>query len=478
MRATAGPATIAFRVARSGGTVRAYAWPSLDSAIWRSEAALPPVAKVLGFSAPAGRLVLQSAKGAILWLDVRRNVLLPAGPALRQAILVGGAGDVAGLDGTGRLVRVSPDGITWRGALPGPIAALQAIPDGSLTAIGTGARGAEVWRWIPPDTGAPLRVGVPRGAILATGAVGSRLWVAAPGTVRGLAASTLEDVTTLAGFPAAPPLAVTTTPSGNTVLAVFERATTIELVDRDRNLHAPSWGLPGVARDLRMDGLGRLVLVRPAQGESAWAVDVASGQVRSTLSSSWRDDLPAVAPDGSVLVVLGPDVSRLDAVTLQRAATVPGGALDWWHVANWDGFTARGGEAPPPVFAGVESVAADALDSAIAAAEAAEAAEATEATEATAARPAPVSDAGARADSTVAAEPRWLVSFASVVDPARAESLAAQLRQGGAPARAMAVPGARGPVHRVVLGPFATRDSAVRAGRATGREHWIIPVTP
>ncbi len=462
-RPAIGPATIVFRVARSGGPVRAYAWPSLDSAFWQSDVAVPPIGRVLGFAAAAGRLVLQGSKGAILWLDVRRNVLAPPGPILRQPMLLGASGDVVGVDAAGALVRVSPNGTTWRVALPGPVGMLQTLPDGAIAALGTGATGPELWRWSPPDTGAPTRVGAPRGAVLAAGGAGGRLWLAAAGSVRGLVQKTLADATTLGGFPARTPVAMTTTPSGHLALVIYDQGTTVDVIDRDRNFRAPSWGLPGVGRDLRMDALGRVLLVRPAQGESAWALDVASGQVRSTLSSSWRDDLPTVTPDGSVLVVLGPDVSRLDATTLQRTATVPGGALDWWHVTTWDGFTARGGDAPPPVFAGVESLPPDALDSAIAEAEAE-----------AASPPIPA----AEADSSGAPAMRWQVSFASLVDPARADTLAAQLRAGGAAARVVAVSGARGMVYRVVLGPFATRDAAVRAGRATGREHWILPETP
>lgn len=460
-RPPAGPATVAFRIPRTGGAVRAYAWPALDSAFWTSEALVPPTARVLGFAPSVGRLVLQGSKGAVLWLDVRRNALLPAGPVLRLPVLLGTSGDVAGLDAGGQLVRVSPDGVTWRGTMPGPITELHALPDGSLVALGTGARGIEVWRWTPPDTAAPARTAAARDARLTAGATGGRLWLAAPGRVRGLATTTLADATVLDGLPVTKPSAITTTPSGNTVLALFGTASTVEVIDRDRNVRVPAWALPGAARDLRMDALGRLLLVRPAQGESAWAVDVASAQIRSTLSTNWRDDLPVVAPDGTVLVVLGPDVSRLDATSLQRVGSVLGGALDWWHVITWDGFTARGADAPPPVFAGMDSAVPDAIDSAIAAAD---------------------STAGTTpGDSAVRdslAPSRWMVSFASLVDAARAEALAQQVRDGGAPARVVPSTGARGPVYRVVLGPYATREAAVRAGRATGREHWVLPDTP
>jgi hypothetical protein len=265
------------------------------------------------------------------------------------------------------------------------------------------------------------------------------------------------------------------------VLGVFDATAAVTIVDRDRALQAPSWTLPGQPRDLRMDPQGRVVLVRPVQGESAWAVDMASGQVRSTLSTSWREDLPAVAPDGSVLVVLGPDLTRLDAATLQRAAVVPGGAADWWLVVTWDGLSAGAADALPPAFEGTTGAAPDALDSAIAAAEstasAPSSAPAAGAPGAGATRPPEDStrDAPAPHDSASPLPVRWMVSFASLVDAGRAAAVAQQLRAGGTPARVVTAAGAQGTmVHRVVAGPFATREDAVRAGRAAGREHWII----
>jgi cell division septation protein DedD len=455
--------------------VRAYAWPSLDSAFYTSASDLPATARVLGFAASPGWLVLQSASGAVQWLDVRRNTVLRAGLPLGQAAMLP-TGDVVGLDSTGRPVRVSPDGITWRGTVPGPVERLTALADGSLAAFGTGARGPELWRLAPPDTAVAARRSVGRGAVVAGSVAGGRLWLAAPGGVRAVAAATLTDALALDGFPKTAPRALVTTPSGHLALGVYDGTPGVEVVDRDRALHAPSWGLPGLARDLRMDPLGRVVLVRPTQGESAWAVDVASAQVRSTLSTSWRDDLPAVAPDGSVLVVLGPDVSRLDAKTLQRSAVVPGGALDWWLVVTWDGFTASARSDLPPAFAGTSGATPDALDSAIAASEAANATDSTP----PAPSPAPpTSPAATTRDSGIAGSPdsgrpaEWFVSFASLVDPARASALAAQLKSGGTAARVMTVAGARGTVYRVVAGPFAARDEAVRAGRSSGREHWI-----
>lgn len=429
---------------------------------------MPATARVLGFAQAPGWLVLQTPTGVVHWLDVRRNALLRSTQPLGQAALLP-SGDVAGLDSSGRPVRLSPDGVTWRGVVPGPVERLTALADGSLAAFGVGARGPELWRLAPPDSGVAARRSVGRGAIVAGSVAGGRLWLAAPGGVRAITASSLADALALDGFPRSAPRALVTTPSGHLALGLYDAASSVEVVDRDRALHAPSWTLPGLARDLRMDPLGRVLLVRPASGESAWAVDVASAQVRSTLSTSWRDDLPAVAPDGSVLVVLGPDVSRLDASTLQRTAVVPGGALDWWVVVTWDGFATGPTNALAPAFANTNGASPDPLDSAISAAESAAVRDAVR----EAVPPPATAESSGVAGSDSSRPPQWFVSFASLVDPSRAAALAAQLKAGGTAARVMVSAGARGAVHRVVAGPFASRDDAVRAGRASGREHWI-----
>src|SRR5688500_20185114 len=61
---SAGPAAVVLRVSRTGGTVRAYAYPDLDPAVWRSSAAAPAPARALGFDADAGQLSFRDTKGA------------------------------------------------------------------------------------------------------------------------------------------------------------------------------------------------------------------------------------------------------------------------------------------------------------------------------------------------------------------------------------------------------------------------------
>lgn len=482
----AGPQAIAFRVPRAGGTVRAYRWDRLDSAAWTSSVAVPAVGRILGFAPGPGYLVMATPKGAILWLDVRRDELLPQGPTLDLAVPstdgFATRGEVVGVDPGNTVVRATPAGATLRARPPAPVRALVSTPDGAVVGYGHTAAGAEVWRWAPPDTVIARREKADRNASLAPGAAGGRLWIAAPGNLRALAPAQLTEALALGDLPRGPVRDVATTPSGSTVFALYDGAAAIEVVDRYRGVRVPDWPLPGQPKALRVDAAGRTLLVRPASGESAWAVDIATATTRSTLSTSWRGDLPTVAPDGTVVTVLGPDVALLDAESLQRTRSVPNGAADWWLVAIWDGLTASGIAAAPTNWAGIDTATAAPTDStappdSIVRSDSGRAAGDAAASRAAAVPadsvPPPAEASPSRQDGNTPS--RWLVSFASLVSEDGATALAREIRSTGAPARVVRAAGARGEVFRVVMGPFTSRDSAVRAGRTSGRPHWIVP---
>ena len=50
--------------------------------------------------------------------------------------------------------------------------------------------------------------------------------------------------------------------------------------------------LPGAARAVRMDPLGRYLLVRAAEGDSAWVVAVGTRRLVGAVRTAWRADLP------------------------------------------------------------------------------------------------------------------------------------------------------------------------------------------
>lgn len=441
--------------------MQAFRWPDLERPVWSSPAPLPPTSRIVDFAADIGRLTVADTAGRLIRLDLRRATVQR--PSVPVRLALGGAadGELFAAEALLRAVYRTDGAVqSWRANVVAAPQSLVPLARGGVLVVAAIGDSLLLDRFAPPDTAAAARATVAAGLLSAEAA--GRLWLARTGSIEALDAKTLAVVATVRDVPNGAPLALVTTPSGNAVFVVHDKSPSIEVIDRYRGAKSASWVLPAPGRALRVDPLGRTLLVRPWQGESSWAVDVATGRVRSTLSTSWRDDLPRVLPDGTVLVVLGPDVAWLDADSLQRRGTVSGGASSWWHVVQWDGFRVRGGAPPPPSFAGIDTVAPDAIDSAIAATEASGSA--------AAATDADTSAEAAAADTTT----RWLVSFASSVDEARAQALASQLRAGGTAARVITAEGARVRTYRVVLGPFDTRDAAVRAGRAAGREHWIV----
>jgi hypothetical protein len=185
--------------------------------------------------------------------------------------------------------------------------------------------------------------------------------------------------------------------------------------------------LPGPAAAIRTDPLGRMLLLRPAQGDSIWLWDPAREELLGTVPGRWRDDLPAVAPDGSVLVARGQDVvaHSPDSLTVRRV--IAGGARDRWLAAAW-------------------SPRRPALE--------------------------PVSD------STEAGEPaatgtEFYVQVSSTANEAWAQDLARSLRAAGLKAGVLA-PSEDEDRYRVVLGPYPTREAAEATGRKLGRPFWIF----
>jgi hypothetical protein len=185
--------------------------------------------------------------------------------------------------------------------------------------------------------------------------------------------------------------------------------------------------LPGPAGAIRTDPLGRILLLRPAQGESIWLWDPAREELLGTVPGRWREDLPAVAPDGSVLVARGQDVvaHAPDSLTVRRVIT--GGARDRWLAAAWNP------RRPTLQLA---------------------------------------------SDSTEVGEPgepgaAIYVQVSSTANEAWAQDLARSLRAAGLKAGVLA-PSEDEDRYRVVLGPYPTREAAEATGRKLGRPFWIF----
>jgi len=72
----------------------------------------------------------------------------------------------------------------------------------------------------------------------------------------------------------------------------------------------------------------------------------------------------------------------------------------------------------------------------------------------------------------------FTVSFAALLTEDKAQQLASTINVGGTMAHVVTTTTAGSPIYRVVLGPYATRDEAVKVGRASKREYWVYEGSP
>jgi hypothetical protein len=296
---------------------------------------------------------------------------------------------------------------------------------------------------------------------------------------------------------AAPVRALASTPSGDRFYVALDGEPAVQVLDRYSNSVASTVELPDAATELRMDPLGRYVLARAANGDSAWVVAVGTARVIGTVNTDWRDDLPFVAPDGAIALVEKNDVRLVDGETLRERSVVSGGARDFWHRIVWNGLRPRAGDLDPSATAAdSDSVAAAPADSADTTSAPAPPAPKTPPDTANgqtvqtpitgrpprAPIPRPAPPRIAVDTPTAAAQPPrargWVVSFAAFVSEAPALARAKAISVEGQQAR-VAVGQTNGTaVYRVVLGPYPTKADAERVGRASRESFWVYEGNP
>jgi hypothetical protein len=241
--------------------------------------------------------------------------------------------------------------------------------------------------------------------------------------------------------------------------------------------------MPGPVSDLRIDPLGRYVLARAAQGDSAWVVAVGTDKVVGSVPTAWRADLPIVLPAGAILTAVGGDVFVRDATSLGVRRTIAGGAADLWHVVRWNGFRPRAAGLDKPVeFQTGESRSDSAPDSLVGD---------------TTRTPPDTSDRGMGDPEIVRPVSRVSMSSVPLAEAATTTArgytvqfaAAATEREARIALRRLhldetltprIVPTIRNgkPLYRVVVGPFATRAQAERVGKSAGQDYWIYEGAP
>jgi hypothetical protein len=271
-------------------------------------------------------------------------------------------------------------------------------------------------------------------------------------------------------------LAIAPTPSGDRTLILNDDGKTIRVWDRYAESFIGTIHLPIQASALRMDPLGRFVLARMANRDSALVVSIPMSRTVRTLATEWRSDLPSVAPDGTVLTLRHSDVIAVDPVTGAQRRKVAGGATDIWMVVRWDGFAPRDSTLDAPAQFAAETpadsaAAAEVTDSLLAARVAALARERLD------------SIGRASINERTHTEPvvkdsLYTLSFATLLNETAAKDLAKTIRVFGRQPRV--VPSTRDGVKifRVVLGPYRTKELAEAAGQKSGKPFWVFPGLP
>jgi len=360
---TAGPDQIILRIPRSGGAVRAFRYPQLDSAIWSSSTNAAAPGRVLAFDADAGSLAYVDRNGLPGRIDLRSGTVGTATRTKLTSLSSSDGWSIYGIDPKGSITRLTPSG-DWSYAPSKKARLVLPQPDGTLLVLTDHGSDLGVLRLRPPDTDVIDSAAVPDAPRILHAQVGDRVYFGIDSSLISLRGRTLQVTAPLRlddGVHAVAP-----TPSGDRLFVATDSSRKLVVVDRYRDVVERSIDMPGVVGALRMDPLGRYVLARDAKTDSAWVVAVGTARVIGAVATEWRDDLPLVAADGALLLAQKEDVAIVDGETLRPRSTIRGGARDFWHAIVWNGFRPRAGGLDQPVtFADSDSAAArDSADTA------------------------------------------------------------------------------------------------------------------
>jgi hypothetical protein len=461
-----GPDALVLRLPREGGLARVHAYPAVDSVVWTSAQPAPPVDEVLGFDAEAGLASFVDRTGTPGHIDFRLGDVRRAPRRTRLTSATSADGyTVFGVTSDGSVVRYTPTA-SWSFKPPRPARAVFPQPDGSLIVLAGAPREAVLWKVFPPETELLDTAAVPDVQRTLRTQVGDRLYFAVDGGgLAGVRTRTLDVV--VRDVPLQGPVeALVATPSGDRVYVLTKDTKGVRVYDRYRERIAATIELPAQPSDLRMDPVGRYLLVRAAEGDSAWVVALGNDRLIGTVRTAWRADLPFVGLDGSIVTAVDRDAAVVDASTLRVTHRVPGGAGDFWYPFRWAGFRQQEPLGGP---LGADSARGDSAlahaDTSIANA---------------------ASTGGVRPDSGLArvdTAPRhaavgYIVSFAALLSEERARETAEQIRVGDERPRVQPTPRDGSTIYRVILGPYPSRDHAERVGRASGQPYWVYEAQP
>jgi hypothetical protein len=288
-----GPDAVLLRVPRRGGRVTAAVYPRLDSVVWRSRENAPPLARVLAFDGEGGQLAAVDTGGLPVRLDLRLGTTRTASRT-PLAELAAAGGTFYGVAPDGAVTRLTATGGSWRVRLAPAPQALYPQRDGSVLAASARGGTGVVWVLRPPSPDATDSVRVPGGARAVHLGGADRVYFAGGDELLGVQARTLAAAAPVAL--GASYRAAAASPSGDRLYVLTDRAAELRVVDRYAGVVSATVPLPGAARDLRVDPLGRYLLVRPSaatrRGWSPSAPPACSAPCRARGATTCRSYSP------------------------------------------------------------------------------------------------------------------------------------------------------------------------------------------
>jgi hypothetical protein len=433
----------------------------LDSTVWTVDEA-PAIDRVLAFDDNAGSIAVVDSKGFPGRLDLRETDVLRAARTKLTSLSSVNGSDIYGINSKGEIIRLNPNSTDWKFKPSVPARAVFAQPNGDL--IVSANKGAQtlVWRVHPPDDVAEDSAVLPLAGRAVRTQLGDRIYFTVDSGLVGVKGN---DLSPLGAVPLSSRVrALAPTPSGDRLYVATMADSAISIVDRYTGRLQSGLTLPAPPLDFRMDPLGRYLLARfPAQ-DSAWVIAIGNNKLLGAVHTRWESDLPAITPDGRIVLLGAKDVKLVDPQKLDVQSTVTGGAKDYWYFFAWDGFRPRAQGLDQPVTFPSDSQPFDSLA-------------ASSTPSGTGLPPAGV---GPTVTTPPSAQPAagFVVSFAALLSEEKAQQVASAIKVGDTQAHVLATTTAGSPIFRVVMGPFSTRQEAERIGRASRREYWIYEGSP
>ena len=440
-----------------------YAYPRLDTVVWTAPGS-PAPERVLSFDDEAGTVLFEDAKGAPARIDFRQGNAGAVTKTKLSAIASVDGSNVYGVAPDGFIERYGPSG-PWRWKPRMPAHDIVPQPDGTLLVLAPRRDSTVVWRLRPPLARIVDSVTVARVSRTLPTLVGDRLYLGSGHELTGLRPKTMKRATRIHFDGEVDNIEAT--PSGDRVFVVLKDASSVQVVDRYRDAISGHIDLAHQASELRIDPLGRYLLVRPEALDSVIVIALGTNRVIGTVATEWRPDLPYVGPDGGILLAQGPDVVIADAETLLNTARVRGGAADFWYPFRWTGFRPRDARLDKPVEFGNGDSTKRAADST----------RSPDSTRAATPPAPPVAPAPPR-DTAPRRGQGFTVSFAALMAPDKARDLAGTIHVGSETARVVTSVRDGATIYRVVLGPYPTKEEAERVGRDSKLSFWVYEGGP